>query len=158
MKTELKKPLVWEIQHSVFSWGDVTTSRCLRPTAAAQSIHASCGCAAVLALPKAAVPGSAWMVHLMHWWRCSSFSLERTGGMAMRTISLCSGLGELGARELNKPGEGIRLRDGSNCGWWKTQVHWGLFLAQLFITVMLLVATKPMHLNKRLFHNSVNKP
>lgn len=33
--------------------------------------------------------------------------------MAMRTISLCSGLGELCARELNKPGEGIRLRDGS---------------------------------------------
>lgn len=66
MKTELIKPLVWEIQHSMFSWGDVTTSRCLRPTAAAQSIHASCGCAAVLALPKAAVPGSAWMVHMMH--------------------------------------------------------------------------------------------
>jgi len=39
---------------------------CLIPTAAAHSIHASPGCAVVLALPEVTVPGSAWMVNLTH--------------------------------------------------------------------------------------------
>lgn len=111
MKTELIKPLVWEIQHSMFSWGDLTPTRCLRPTAAAQSIHASCGCAAVFALPKAAVPGSPWMVHLMHSGLVKVLLLQfrEEGGNGYEGNLPVLWLGELCARELNKPGEGTKV-------------------------------------------------